>query len=74
LLSIQILVFLPLLIWQLVVIKAERHIIAWFIGGLFMTMAVVLSVHDGTNMTLLLRDYPHRTAMPLLRFLGGMLQ
>ena len=45
----QVLVVLPLLIWQLVDHKASRHIIAWFVGGLFMIMAVVVSLHDGTK-------------------------
>eukprot|EP01138_Halocafeteria_seosinensis_P007321 gb/GECG01007485.1/.p1 GENE.gb/GECG01007485.1/~~gb/GECG01007485.1/.p1 ORF type:complete len:423 (+),score=23.40 gb/GECG01007485.1/:1-1269(+) len=37
---------LPVIIWQLVKLHAERHVIAWFIGGVCVCIAVPISVHD----------------------------
>lgn len=43
----QVAVLIPILIWQLVTQNADRHTVAWFVGGLFTAMAVILSAHDG---------------------------
>ncbi len=34
------------MLWQLIVAGAERHIVAWFVGGLFAIMATTISVLD----------------------------
>jgi hypothetical protein len=44
----QVAVLIPILIWQLVTLRSSRHVVSWFIGGLFTSVAVVMSAHDST--------------------------
>lgn len=46
--SQSLFVALPLMLWQLVNAGAERHIVAWFVGGLFAIIATTISVLDIT--------------------------
>ncbi len=39
----------PITIWQLAVNHAEKHSVAWFIGGLFVLAATLMSIHDSTG-------------------------
>ena len=43
----QILVMFPLMVWQLCARRAAEHQVAWFVAGLFVLVAVPMSVHDG---------------------------
>lgn len=43
----QVLASLPVIIYELVHNHSERHIVVWFIAGLFVLLAVPLSLHDG---------------------------
>ncbi len=45
--SPQVLASLPVIIYELVHKNSERHIVVWFIAGLFVLLAVPLSFHDG---------------------------
>ena len=40
---------IPIMIWQLMDRRAEEHQVAWFVAGLFVLVAVPMSVHDGTS-------------------------
>ena len=37
------------MVWQLVDQRAQEHEVAWFVGGLFVLVAVPMSVHDGAT-------------------------
>ena len=39
-------VVLPIMLWQLISLGAERHMVAWFVGGLFAVTAAAISVLD----------------------------
>lgn len=49
---------IPLIIWQLIEYHAEKHIIAWFVGGICVCIAVPLAVHDMVGHWLHW-NYPH---------------
>lgn len=57
--SPQLFVLVPILVWQVVTQRASRHIIAWFVGGLFTAFAVLISMNDGASQMLLLRAKSH---------------
>ena len=40
---------IPVCIYELVTVKAEQHVIVWFIAGVFALVAIPLSLHDGTS-------------------------
>lgn len=43
---VQMCGLIPILIWQIVREHSQRHVIAWFIGGVCTSFAVVISMHD----------------------------
>ena len=44
---LQVVATLPVIIWELVTVNAEQHIVVWFIAGICVVIAVPLSIHDG---------------------------
>ena len=40
---------IPVCVYELVTVKAEQHVIVWFIAGVFVLVAIPLSLHDGTS-------------------------
>ena len=47
--NFMVAIAIPVCIYELVTVKAEQHVIVWFIAGVFALVAIPLSLHDGTS-------------------------
>ena len=46
---VQVLVAIPLCVRELIVFDSEEHIVVWFVAGMFVLLAVPLSLHGGAS-------------------------